>query len=109
MTLITVSKPRGFAKTSMRPRYGLSLNRTGAFTSSSDANVTGALELNSFPAPPVAISSRVGTLEREARRMLPEDAIFGAIEFRLAGVDDCRAASFTGFEGNATAGFAVDT
>src|SRR5437660_11838275 len=54
----------------MRPRYGRSLKRTGAF-SSSEAKVTGALELKSLPAFAAnATTSREGTLNLETGRTL---------------------------------------
>src|SRR5215472_8905116 len=55
----------------MRPRYGLSLKRTGARSSSSDAKITGALELNSLAAVGLeAINSRPGRLGRAVKRTL---------------------------------------
>src|ERR1044071_5027992 len=50
----------------MRPRYGFSLKRTGASFSSSEANTTGALELNiGPPLAPEATTSRDGRLGRD--------------------------------------------
>src|SRR6476659_3388423 len=68
MTLTTVNDPRRFAKTSIRPRYGLSLKRTGAFFSSLDAKVTGALERIGAPPVAKATTSRFGALAREVKR-----------------------------------------
>src|SRR4029078_3762091 len=68
MTLTTVSDPRRLAKTSMRPRYGLSLKRTGEFASSVDAKVTGALECSGAPAVAKATTSRLGALARAVNR-----------------------------------------
>src|ERR1700730_6207922 len=54
----------------MRPRYGRSLKRTGAF-SSSEAKVNRALELKSRPALAAkATTSREGTLNLETGRTL---------------------------------------
>src|SRR5690349_20101082 len=68
MTLTTVSDPRRLAKTSIWPRYGLSLKRTGAFLSSLDANVTGALERSGAPPAAKATTSRFGALGRDVNR-----------------------------------------
>jgi hypothetical protein len=55
------------------------LKRTGDWLSLSEAKVTGALELNSLVEfGPEAISSRVGTLVREARRTPLEVVGLGA-------------------------------
>src|SRR6185503_6550707 len=54
----------------MRPRYGRSLNRTGEFVSSSDANETGALELKIDPPDDEATTSREGVRGDEVSRTL---------------------------------------
>src|SRR6266550_9567843 len=72
MTLTTVSAPRGLANTSRRPRYGLSLKRTGALASSSDPNAMGALDFSNGATPRAnATSSRVGALMRDTGRINP--------------------------------------
>src|SRR5687768_8431836 len=50
----------------MRPRYGLSLKRTGAFASSSEAKAIGPLELNVEPPDDEATTSRNGVRGAEA-------------------------------------------
>src|SRR5688572_33083559 len=59
----------------MRPRYGRSLKRTGDLVSSSEANATGALELNVDPVDEDATTSRDGICGDEVSRTLfpPED------------------------------------
>src|SRR5687768_1638365 len=59
----------------MRPRYGRSLKRTGDLVSSSEANATGALELNVDPVDEDASTSRDGICGDEVSRTLfpPED------------------------------------
>src|SRR5688572_31120042 len=59
----------------MRPRYGRSLKRTGDLISSSEANATGALELNVDPVDEDATTSRDGICGDEVSRTLfpPED------------------------------------
>src|SRR5258708_16645534 len=71
MTLTTVSAPRVLAKTSIFPRKGLSLNRTGALASSLEAKVSGALEVKSGAAPRAkATTSRPGATARDVSRIL---------------------------------------
>src|SRR5881392_2466758 len=65
MTLTTVTEPCVLANTSILPRYGLSLKRTGAFFSSLDANTSGALERSDGAASRAnATSSRLGDAAR---------------------------------------------
>src|ERR1700687_3374548 len=79
MTLMTVNAPRVFANTSMRPRYGLSLKRTGAF-SSSEPNMTGALELKRRPEPAAkATTSRDGEVGRDDANRTLDGALAAAV------------------------------
>src|SRR6266498_1165516 len=78
MTLTTVNAPRAFAKTSIFPRKGLSLKRTGAPASSLEAKVSGVLEWNSGAVPRAkATSSRVGALGRAVSLSLLVLVVFG--------------------------------
>src|SRR5207245_2960569 len=69
--------------------------------------MTGALELKSLPVPAAeVISSRVGTLAREARRMLLEIGGFDwEAEFALPGFADGGTVAFIVLDADARAGF----
>src|SRR5687768_17791347 len=79
MTFTTVNEPRRLANTSIRPRYGLSLNRTGALFSSVDANVSGALECSGDRPPAKAITSRFGAIAREVSLTRLSGLVRGAL------------------------------
>src|ERR1700704_3697783 len=71
MTLTTVSAPLVFANTSIFPRNGLSLNRTGPLASSLDPKVSGALDVKRGAAPRAkAMTSRPGATARDVSRIL---------------------------------------
>src|SRR6267378_3528534 len=89
MTLTTVSAPRVLANTSIFPRNGFSLNRTGALASSLDAKVSGALDVKKGAAPRAkAITSRPGATARDVSRTLLVAAAFAVV------VDEISFASF---------------
>src|SRR5882762_5360686 len=89
MTLTTVSAPRVLANTSICPRNGFSLNRTGALASSLDAKVSGALDVKSGAAPRAkAITSRPGATARDVSRILLVATGFAVV------VDEISFASF---------------
>src|SRR5436190_22026185 len=87
MTLTTVTLPCVLAKTSILPRYGLSLKRTGEFFSSLDANTSGALDRSEGAAPRAkATNSREGDAARAVYLSLlaadgdePGAGFFGAV------------------------------
>ena len=78
------------ANTSILPRKGLSLKRTGAFFSSLDANTSGALDRSDGAAPRAnATSSRVGDAARAVYLILLAADDVGCALFAVVVLGSC--------------------